>query len=115
MAVIAIGDFEKENVVSLIKEHFSSLTNPTQARQREVYSVPLTTKDSVHFVTDTEETTTLLQVLFNHKAKLFRTQGDFRDDLILWNVFRFTQPTTEVRLPCKKTLPLSLLESMMIN
>ncbi len=84
MAVIAIGDFEKENIVSLIKEHFSSLTNPTQARPREVYSVPLTTKDSVHFVTDTEETTTLLKVLFNHKAKLFRTQGDFRDDVILW-------------------------------
>ena len=83
MAVIAIGDFEKENVVSLIKEHFSSLTNPTQARQREVYSVPLTTRDSVHFVTDTEETTTLLRVLFNHKAKLFRTQGDFRDDVVL--------------------------------
>ena len=60
MAVIAIGDFEKENIVSLIKEHFSSLTNPTQARPREVYSVPLTTKDSVHFVTDTEETTTIM-------------------------------------------------------
>ena len=84
MAVIAIGDFEKENIVSLIKEHFSSLINPTQGRPREVYSVPLTTKDSVHFVTDTEETTTLLQVLFNHKAKLFHTQGDFRDDVILW-------------------------------
>jgi len=84
MAVIAIGDFEKENIVSLIKEHFSSLTNPTQARPREEYSVPLTTKDSVHFVTDTEETTTLLQVLFNHKAKLFRTQGDFRDEVIIW-------------------------------
>ena len=83
MAVIAIGDFEKENIVSLIKEHFSSLTNPTQGRPREVYSVPLTTKDSVHFVTDTEETTTLLRVLFNHKAKLFRTQGDFRDDVVL--------------------------------
>ena len=82
MAVIAIGDFEKENIVSLIKEHFSSLINPTQGRPREVYSVPLTTKDSVHFVTDTEETTTLLQVLFNHKAKLFRTQGDFRDYVV---------------------------------
>ena len=83
MAVIAIGDFEKEKMVSLIKEYFSSLINPTQGRPREVYSVPLTTKDSVHFVTDTEETTTLLQVLFNHKAKLFRTQGDFRDDVVL--------------------------------
>jgi len=83
MAVIAIGDFEKEHIVSLIKEHFSSLTNPTQGRPREVYSVPLTTKDSVHFVTDIEETTTLLRVLFNHKAKLFRTQRDFRDDVIL--------------------------------
>ena len=83
MAVIAVGDFEKENIVSLIKEHFASLTNPTQARPREVYSVPLTSKDSVHFVTDTEETTTLLKVLFNHKAKPYRTHGDFRDDLIL--------------------------------
>ena len=83
MAVIAIGDFEKETMVSLIQEHFSSLTNPTQARPREEYSVPLTSKDSVYVVTDSEETTTLLQVLFNHKAKLFRTQGDFRDDVIL--------------------------------
>ena len=83
MAVIAIGDFEKENIVSLIKEHFSYLTNPTQARPREVYSVPFTSKDSVHFVTDTEETTTWLQVLFNHKAKLFQTQGDYRDELVL--------------------------------
>jgi zinc protease len=83
MAVIAIGDFEKENIVSLIKEHFSPLTNPTQARPREVYSVPLTSKDSVHFVTDTEETTTWLQVLFNHKAKLFQTQGDYRDEVVL--------------------------------
>jgi zinc protease len=83
MAVIAIGDFEKENIVSLINEHFSSLTNPTQGRPREVYSVPLTTKDSVYFVTDTEETTTLVRVLFNHKTKLFRTQGDFRDNVVL--------------------------------
>ena len=83
MAVIAVGDFEKENIVSLIKEHFSHLTNPTQARPREVYSVPLATKDSVHFITDIEETTTSLQVLFNHKAKLLRTQGDYRDDVVL--------------------------------
>ena len=83
MAVIAIGDFEKENIVSLIEEHFSSLTNPTQARPREEFSVPLTSKDSVHFVTDTEETSTSLQVLFNHKAKLFKTQGYFRDEVIL--------------------------------
>ena len=83
MAVIAIGDFEKENIVSLIKEHFSPLTNPTRSRSREVYSVPLTTKDSVHFVTDTEETTTSLEVLFNHKVKPLQTQGDFRDEVIL--------------------------------
>ena len=83
MAVIAVGDFEKENIVSLIKEHFSPLTNPTQARPREIYSVPLTSNDSVHFVTDTEETTTSLQVLFNHKAKPLQTQGDYRDELIL--------------------------------
>jgi zinc protease len=83
MAVIVIGDFEKENIVSLIKEHFSPLTNPTQSRSREVYSVPLTTKDSVHFVTDTEETTTSLEVLFNHKVKPLQTQGDFRDEFIL--------------------------------
>jgi len=83
MAVIAIGDFEKENIVSLIEEHFSSLTNPTQARPREEFSVPLTSKDSVHFVTDTEETSTSLQVLFNHKAKLFKTQGDYRDAVVL--------------------------------
>src|SRR5204862_6803934 len=40
MAVVAVGDFDKAAVESLIKAHFSGLTNPSNPKPRREFDVP---------------------------------------------------------------------------
>ena len=40
MAVVAVGDFDKNQIEEMIKEHFSRLTNPAQPREYVKYPVP---------------------------------------------------------------------------
>src|SRR6187455_3379969 len=40
MAVIVVGDVDREKTVAMIKTHFTSLTNPTPKRPRPAFDVP---------------------------------------------------------------------------
>ena len=40
MAVIVVGDIDRDATVGMIKEHFSSLAAPTPARPRPAFDVP---------------------------------------------------------------------------
>ena len=56
MAVIAVGDINVDSMEARIKEHFGSLENPDQVREREVYKVPNHDDTKVVVVTDPEAT-----------------------------------------------------------
>ncbi|MFT4015526.1 MAG: insulinase family protein [Agriterribacter sp.] len=57
MAVIVVGDITKQQAEGMIKKHFSSLTNPSDAPERRYADVPAYTSSDAMVVTDKEATT----------------------------------------------------------
>ncbi len=82
MAVLAVGDFNKQEIEKLIKEHFSGLRNPTNERARIQYPVPDHAQTLVSIVTDPELTRASVEVLFKRDIHDSRTAEDYRNDII---------------------------------
>src|SRR6476660_9251556 len=58
MAVIVVGDIDRDAVVDMVKAHFSPLTAPSPARPRPAYDVPVHPGTRYTVVTDKETTST---------------------------------------------------------
>ena len=58
MAVIVVGDIDRDATVAMIKEHFSSLSAPTPERPRPTFDVPDRPGTRYAIVTDKETTAT---------------------------------------------------------
>ena len=58
MAVIVVGDVDRDAVVAMIKEHFSSLASPSPERPRPAFDVPDHPGTRYAVVTDKETTAT---------------------------------------------------------
>jgi zinc protease len=82
MAVFAVGDFDKQEIEKLIKEHFSGMKNPTNERPRVNYPVPDHAQTLVSIATDPELTRASVEVLFKRDTRDSRTAGDYRDDIV---------------------------------
>ncbi|HUI31880.1 MAG TPA: insulinase family protein [Candidatus Acidoferrales bacterium] len=82
MAVIAVGDFNKGEIEQLIKDHFSSLKNPPNERERAKYSIPDHKDTLVSIATDKELSRTSISVTFLRNAHGSRTVSDYRNDII---------------------------------
>jgi zinc protease len=66
MAVVAVGDFDKEEVEKKIRSMFSDLKNPEDARKRETYSVPFHEETLVEVASDDEAAFTRVRVSIKH-------------------------------------------------
>lgn len=64
MAVIAVGDFDVDEIEQKVKAHFSKLTNPENGKPREDYSVPDRLNTEVIVLTDPEASTTNVQISY---------------------------------------------------
>src|SRR5215469_3620755 len=62
MAVIVVGDVDRDAVVKMITEHFSSLSAPSPERPRPSFDVPEHRGTRYAIVTDKEATTTGVQI-----------------------------------------------------
>ena len=82
MAVIAVGDVEPEKLEALIKEYFSELKNPKNAKNRKSFEVPEHQDTFVSVVTDEEAPGIQLQFFYKHKALPTETKEDYRNLLI---------------------------------
>lgn len=82
MAVIAVGDFDKNNIEKLIKEHFSKLKNPENERERKIYPVPGNDSTLFAIATDPEETSTSVSLYFKLPVEPQGTVKDYRKSLI---------------------------------
>jgi zinc protease len=82
MAVFAVGDFNKQEIETLIKEHFSGLRNPQKERERNIYPVPDHKETLVSIVTDPELTRTSVEVLFKRDTRDTRTAREYKDLII---------------------------------
>lgn len=81
-SVIAVGDFDVNEVEKLIKENFSGFNNPKNERARLNYSIPDNTAPLVKIVTDAEQPYNVAQVIYKHKEGPVITEQDYRSRLI---------------------------------
>ncbi len=82
MAVVAVGDFDGEEVQALIREGFGSLpAAASDAPARPEFDVPPTTGTSALVVKDPENPYTTLSVYQSRPARPFRTVGHYREYL----------------------------------
>src|SRR5580765_3601802 len=58
MAVIVVGDVDRDAVVTMIKAHFSSLTSPSPKRPRPAFDVPDHPATRYTVISDKETTAT---------------------------------------------------------
>lgn len=82
MAVIAVGDFDVDEVEQKIKDHFSGLENPENAPERTVYDMPDHEETLVKVVADPEASFTNINVYTKHEKKTMETVGDYRNFLM---------------------------------
>ncbi|HWW86643.1 MAG TPA: pitrilysin family protein, partial [Vicinamibacterales bacterium] len=79
MAVIVVGDFDRDAVVTMIKDHFSSLVSPASERPRPAFDVPDHPGSRYAVVTDKETTTTLVQLSDLRPARNQGSVGGYLD------------------------------------
>src|SRR5262245_22902912 len=82
MAVVAVGDFDQAQVVGLVKNHFTGLTNPPNERPRPAFDVPERTGAGVTVLTDKELTTTNIEVDYFVQTRPYGTVGVYRQRLV---------------------------------
>lgn len=64
MAVVAVGDFDVDEIEAKIKKHFSGIKNPANEKPREEYTVPTNKDLDVMVLTDKEARTAMLRLQF---------------------------------------------------
>jgi zinc protease len=82
MAVIVAGDVDRDAVVTMIKDHFSSLKTPVAARPRPVIDVPEHPGTRYAVVTDKEITATAVQFSDLRPARNQGSVGGYRDIML---------------------------------
>src|SRR5581483_2580088 len=82
MAVIVVGDVDRDAVAGLIRQHFSALTSPTPKRPRPFFDVPEHPATKYAIVTDKETTGTAVQVSDLRPARNQGSVGGYRDIML---------------------------------
>ncbi len=82
MAVVAVGDFNKATIESLIRSHFSSIPRAASAKPRPSYPVPDQPGTVYSVITDPEATTTRISVTSKMAARSQETIGQYRQHMV---------------------------------
>jgi zinc protease len=82
MAVIVVGDVDREAVARMIRSRFSSLTSPSQKRPRPTFDVPERPGTRYAIVTDKETTTTAVAISDLRPARNQGSVGGYRDLIV---------------------------------
>ena len=79
MAVIVVGDVDRDAAVAMIKAHFSSLSAPLSERPRPAFDVPDHSSTRYAVVTDKETTATAVEISDLRPARNQASVGGYRD------------------------------------
>jgi zinc protease len=79
MAVIIVGPVDRDAAVALVKQRFTSLTNPVPARPRPAFDVPERPGTRYAIVSDKETTATSVAVTNLRPARRQDTVGGYRE------------------------------------
>src|SRR3954463_12365782 len=81
MAVIVVGDVDRNAVAAMIARHFSSLANPAPERPRPIFDVPEHAGTRYAILTDKENTNTAVSLSDLRPARNQGSIGGYRDIL----------------------------------
>lgn len=81
-AVIAVGDFDVNEVEKLIIANFSDLKNPEKERERIKYSLPDNKTPLIKIATDPEQQYNVALAIYKHHAPISKTTADLRKSLV---------------------------------
>jgi zinc protease len=81
MAVVAVGDFDPEQIEELIRANFEAVPNPEEPRPRREYEVPDHDGTRYALVTDPEATFTRVSLLNLLPKDELRSEADYRRSL----------------------------------
>lgn len=80
--VIAVGDFDVNEVEKLIIANFSVLTNPKAERARANYSIPDNVQPLIKIAVDKEQPYNVAQVIYKQKQGPVKTEADYRLQMV---------------------------------
>jgi zinc protease len=82
MAVVVVGDVDRDAVVAMIKEHFSTLPSPSPERTRPIFDIP--DHDSTRYAVFSDKETTATAVLMSNlrPARNQGSVGGYRDLMV---------------------------------
>ena len=80
--VIAVGDFDVNEVEKLIIANFASLTNPKNEKARINYSIPDNEEPLIKIATDKEQPYNVAQIIYKQKQGAVKTESDFRRQFV---------------------------------
>jgi len=81
-AVIAVGDFDVNEVEKLIIANFSDLKNPAKERERVKYDLPDNKTPLVKIVTDPEQQYNIASVTWKQRGNILKTTADQRKNMV---------------------------------
>ncbi|MFQ5650174.1 MAG: M16 family metallopeptidase [bacterium] len=82
MAVVAVGDFDKAWIQSLIEERFSTIPAVQDSRQREMFPVPNHKETLFALASDVEATRTSVAIYYKNDVQDESTAGAYRQMLV---------------------------------
>lgn len=81
-AVIAVGDFDVNEVEKLIIANFSDLKNPAQEKERLKYDLPDNKAPLVKIITDPEQQYNVAMVMWKQRSRATKTTADIKKGLM---------------------------------
>ncbi|MGH7603777.1 MAG: M16 family metallopeptidase [Gemmatimonadaceae bacterium] len=82
MAVVAVGDFDKNRVVQLITRYLGAIPRATNPRPRLQYPVPSHDSTLVSINSDKEATRSVIRLLYKEPKRSNTTLGSYRQRLV---------------------------------
>lgn len=82
MAVVAVGDFDEDDIERRIRDHFGDLENPETVRERKTFGVPGHEETLFSIVQDPEATNISVTVGYKGERSEYQTLDDMRESLV---------------------------------
>lgn len=81
-ALVVVGDFDKDEMVSTIREKFSKIPTQENPREKKYFDIPGNNKTLVSIATDKEAQYPIARVFYKHRLEREKNVGDYREKII---------------------------------
>ncbi len=82
MALVAVGDFDPDEVEKMIKEKFGRIPKAVSPKERTEFEIPDHADTKVAIVTDQEATRSTVEIQYKHPAQKINNLDDYRSSIV---------------------------------